>query len=107
MNPVPVPENAKRAYPRASLHDWGKPQGYSDDEIGSLPAQNDFSEQRFPQIRSYWKPDAHELELLLAGGVVQLNVVSSRMVPVSIAVFPADVPGAPEAVTSSARGGNR
>lgn len=88
MNPSPVPENAKAARPWAREQVIGKPPGYTDDEIGGLPSLIDTSDARFPTFRSYWRPEPHELEMLNAGGFIELGVVADQMVPVSMGVFP-------------------
>lgn len=86
MNPTPIPPRARASYPWARALVIGKPPGYTDDEIGGLPALIDRSEPRFPTIRSYWKPSPEELTALNAGAHIELSVIAAQMVPVALNV---------------------
>lgn len=91
MRPSEVPEFVRGLYPRAGKAETiGRPVGYSEEEIGSLPALRDHSDPRFPAIRSYWRPDAVELGALNDGGYIELEVIGHYMVPVALNVV---VPG--------------
>lgn len=63
----------------------GAPAGWKQKElpVGAL-AVTDVSHGGVPAILSFWKPNAEELALLNAGGLVALSVVGRTMPPVSI-----------------------
>lgn len=86
MQPDRVPDFIRDQHPHATFTVIGKPPGYSDDEIGGLPACIDRSEPRFPAILSYWKPNEIEMKQLIDGGHVELEVIAHQMVPVSMNV---------------------
>lgn len=87
MKPSPVPDCARAQYPTARVAEIGKPPGYSDDEIGSLPALIDRSDPRWPAIRSYWRPSSEEIALLLDGGYIELEVIAHQMIPVGLNIL--------------------
>jgi hypothetical protein len=98
MNPSEVPEFARERYPQARYTVIGKPPGYSDEEIGGLPALLDGSVPRFPAIRSYWRPSAEDLAALNDGAYLELEVIAHQMVPVALNVV---VPAAAESKSSA------
>lgn len=82
MNPLRIKgANANPGAPR----DWDeKKQG----SCGRLPVRCMEREGRIAQCESAWKPDAHELETLNAGGHVVLRIIGWQ-VPVALYVEPA------------------
>lgn len=63
------------------------PAGWNQGElpVGALPITDGTAgDESRPAILSYWKPDAAELALLNAGGLVCLTVLGAGMPPVSL-----------------------
>lgn len=84
MKPSDVPDFVREWYPSARETLIGRPPGYTQEEIGGLPALIDPSDPRFPAIRSYWRPSAEELESLADGAYIELEVIAHQMVPVAL-----------------------
>lgn len=63
----------------------GAPTGWNQKVLpcGAL-AITDCVQDRVPCVVSFWKPDADELALLNAGGLVALSIVGRNMPPASI-----------------------
>lgn len=63
----------------------GAPPGWDQKELPvHALAVTDSVQDGVPTILSYWKPDAAELALLNAGGLVALSVVGRSMPPVGL-----------------------
>jgi hypothetical protein len=92
MLPSQIPEFAKARYPRGVATIIGKPPGFSDAEIGRLPALVDRSDPRFPAIRSFWRPSQEDLASLNAGGLIELEVIAHQMVPVALNIIRRPLP---------------
>lgn len=99
MNPSNVPDFAKERYPQARNTVIGRPPGYSEEEVGGLPALIDSSDVRFPAIRSYWQPSGEELKALADGAYIELEVIAHQMVPVALNIV------APEPADGAAKEG--
>lgn len=96
MLPVPVPENAKRANPTHRVIDMGPPRGVADADcgtaqmlLGTEPAMPGFAGR--DQL-VYFKPSAHELAVLNAGGLIEMNQVGNVVQPFALNVWAADQP---------------
>ena len=99
MNPIKVPNRALKGRPNHSLVEMGKPPGVSDADcvsvqmlIGLTPTLPGFS--GVDQF-AYFKPSERELELLNAGGFIEMNQLGTVVQPFSLSVWPADIPDDP------------
>ena len=95
MKPIAVPKCAKAARPNHEVVTMGRPRGVSEEECGSAEMllgythvmQGYNGRNQF----AYFKPTEAELELLNAGGFLELNQIGQVVQPFSLAVWPADV----------------
>ncbi len=93
MNPIAVPASARAGRPECQLVDMGPPPGVSDEDCGTL--QMLISGQTllgFPGRAqyAYFRPSPAELELLNAGGFLEMCQLGQVVQPFSLAVWPAD-----------------
>lgn len=94
MNPIPVPASARAGRPECQLVNMGPPAGVSDDDCGT--AQMLIGGQALPGFRgraqyAYFRPSLAELELLNAGGFLEMCQIGNVVQPFSLAVWPAHV----------------
>jgi hypothetical protein len=70
----------------------GAPRGWVQGElpVHALPITDAIAGDKVPTVLSFWKPDAEELAMLNAGGLVSLSVVGITMPPVAIFAVEAD-----------------
>ena len=90
MDPIPVPDRMKELYPEFEVATIGPPSGMSDQEVGSpecLVGYTDFDlGRRLPTFSDFWRPTAEQLELLNAGGVLELRLYVPQLVMHSLSV---------------------
>lgn len=71
-----------------------KPQGWTDEQCGSLRAYTGKDEATgSPLIRVAFKPEPEELAALNAGQSVMLDILSSGMPPIAVYVHPTEERG--------------
>lgn len=63
---------------------FGKPANMTDEQCGSLSALVGFDADGLPYVLTAWQPNYEDLQALNAGRPLMLQVVSSRMPPVSL-----------------------
>lgn len=88
MTPTGVPANVHAARPHLKRILVGPPPGLTDQECGTGESLVGRVEG-YPAFTSYWKPDAEQLALLNAGGVIELVQYVPHMVMHSMSIWPA------------------
>ena len=92
MKPIAVPASVRAARPECQLVDMGPPVGVSDADCGT--ASMLIGAERLPGFRgraqyAYFRPTSAELELLNAGGFLEMCQIGTVVQPFSLAVWPA------------------
>lgn len=101
MNPIPVPEIVKAARPWCRVVDMGRPAGVPEAECGSAEMLIQASGSRpltgfsGRSQYAYFKPTPDELELLNAGGFLEMCQIGTVVQPFSLAVWPGEVSAEP------------
>ena len=94
VNPIPVPDIVKTARPHCRVVDMGRPPGVPESECGSaemliqqtgsLPLSGFAGREQY----AYFRPTVEELELLNAGGFLEMCQIGTVVQPFSLAVWP-------------------
>lgn len=63
---------------------YGKPQGWKDEDCGSLHTLETKDANGLPIIISCWQPNKEDIEAINAGRPIWLKMVSNGMCPVEI-----------------------
>lgn len=95
MNPINVPELAKRARPDCTVRRIGPPPGVADEDCGTaemLCSNNADAMPGFPAHRNYayYKPNDEELETLLAGGFIEILQCGNVIQPFGVSIWGKD-----------------
>lgn len=89
MRPVPVPESVIRARPWAVTKVFAAPNGdLTDDQIRPVEVLVDPHTTHGPALRIYAALDAGDLEVLAAGGYVEITLNTMALPVFSLAVGP-------------------
>lgn len=103
MQPIPVPAKAKRMRPEHQLVTMGRPAGVPAEECGDaemlLSARSPLTNFGGRDQFAYFKPTQEELDLLNAGGYLELNQVGTIVQPFSLQVWADDPEETPDAHT--------
>lgn len=91
MNPIPVPDEAKKSRPDCRLVDMGRPTGVPEEECGS--AEMLIGGQVLTGFAgraqyAYFRPTEEELAQLLAGGFLEMCQIGTVVQPFSLVVWP-------------------
>lgn len=97
MNPIPVPDEAKRGHPDCVLTRMGPPTGVANDDCGTLEmliapmtrAGVDLPGYGGRSQYAYFRPSPAELEMLAGGGYIEFNQLGVHVQPFSAVVWPA------------------
>jgi hypothetical protein len=87
MEPISIPDEAKTARPDMRVLRIGPPPGVSEDECGTVEALVG-AVDGYPAYADYWRPTTDELDVLTAGGYIELVQYAPRMVMHSMAICP-------------------
>lgn len=94
MTPIPVPERAKVARPQLWVQPVGPPRGMSDEEVGTVEALVG-SMDGMPVYADYWRPTQEQLDMLNAGGFIELIQYTRQMAMHSMTVWADERPWPP------------
>jgi hypothetical protein len=91
MEPIPVPTHMRDVlYADFHVQHFGPPQGFSDEEVGTPECLVGHVWPRdgvvLPVIADFWKPTPEQLEMLNAGGVLELRFYTNTLVMHSLTV---------------------
>lgn len=87
MQPIPVPENVKRARPQLAVRRIGPPRGFSDKEVGTVEALVGYIDD-MSAFCDYWKPSAADIEALQKGAFIELIQYTPQMMMHSMTIWP-------------------
>lgn len=89
MTPTAVPAVVREHRPDLTTINVGPPPGVSDEDCGTVESLVG-QVGGYAAYTSHWKPTVEQLELLNAGGSIELVQYVPRMVMHSMSVWPAD-----------------
>ncbi len=78
MTPIPVPAQVRVARPQLCVRPIGPPRGMSDEEVGTVEALVG-SMDGMPVYADYWRPTKAQLDMLNAGGFIELIQYTPQM----------------------------
>lgn len=86
MEPVAIPDQIVIDNPTFKALHIGPPKGMTDEECGTVEAFVGFVDG-LPCIADYWRPTPEQLEILNAGGFLELRQYSPQMIMHSLTVY--------------------